>query len=419
MKSTTLLRAVSPLLSAAFLLGAAPGLTAQGAPKVLGELAGMTAYEFEGVEGIWLMTPDQETIINGMVYDLSGDTPVVNFGTADPSDVPEFLRRPEPAHESETAKNHPEPTSPEDFISHTLAEAQAGLEGVAEERQRELLVDLVSRMDQAKTPEEFRLTILEWQAEIQGDEEALKAARQALEEIRAQEESALSVPKDVPDRADVDALAERISKAIPGTVTEPAPRAMEGAMVSYEAAPALEEADSMSDKEADGRLLIDQMRHEGFWFAVGAAGAPTVYAVIDPTCPYCARAIKNLKPEIDNGDLQLRVLLAPVISRAAPPKIAGILTSEDPVEAFLTHEIEYAERGASSIDRVDFGEMPLAMQEGVKANYDIVFEHGLPGVPFFGYETPNGMKFLSGVPQPGHFRDALPDRYTGTSPSNP
>lgn len=267
----------------------------------------MTAYEFEGVEGIWLMTPDQETIINGMVYDLSGDTPVVNFGTADPSDVPEFLRRPEPAHESETAKNHPEPTSPEDFISHTLAEAQAGLEGVAEERQRELLVDLVSRMDQAKTPEEFRLTILEWQAEIQGDEEALKAARQALEEIRAQEESALSVPKDVPDRADVDALAERISKAIPGTVTEPAPRAMEGAMVSHEAAPALEEADSMSDKEADGRLLIDQMRHE-------ASGSPSAQRAPRRSTPSSIRPARIARARSRTSSLRSTMAICSCVS---------------------------------------------------------------------------------------------------------
>lgn len=403
---------MSPLLSTAILAATAAYASAQGAPRVIGEVSGLTAYEFEDVDGVWLMTPDGDKIINGMVYDLSGETPVVNFGTANDAEIPEFLRRPaEPEPQAAAPAPTPMPPASGDIVSQALAGAEAGLAGVDDARKRELLVDLVSRMDSAKSPEEFQLLILEWQAEIQGDAEAAQSARDAIDGLDLGA-AAPGATGQAPDRAAVDALAQGIAEAIPQTVMPTSPNPLVGQLAVQD------EQAQASNEKPDDLYLLDLMRHDGFWFAVGEPQAPVVYAFIDPTCPYCARSIVNLKPELDNGSLQLRVLLAPAINKSAAPKIAAILTSQDPVEAFLTHELQYAERGSSSLRDVDFAELPPSMNEGIKANYDMILDNGLPGVPFFAYETLDGIKFLSGVPQPGQFSQALPDSYSGTTYTN-
>lgn len=403
---------ISPLLSTAILAASAAHVSAQGAPQVLGEVLGLTAYEFEGVDGVWLVTPDGEKIINGMVYDLSGDTPVVNFGTANDAEIPEFLRG-SPGTEPVAEAPAPISTPPvdEDIIGQALKGAEEGLAGVDDARKRELLVDLVARMDSANSPEEFQLLILEWQAEIQGDAQAAETAREAIDDLENTAAPAEETSQ-APAQSAADAMAQGIAEAIPQTIMPVTPNPLVGQLAEEQ-----EQAQAQGDKP-DDLYLLDQMRHEGFWFAVGETQAPVVYAFIDPTCPYCARAIVNLKPEIDNGSLQLRVLLAPAINQSAAPLIAAILTAEDPIAAFMTHEAEYAERGSSSLRDVDFGELPPAMNDGVKANYDMIVDNGLPGVPFFAYETLDGIKFLSGVPQPGQFSQALPDSYSGTTYTN-
>lgn len=412
---------LTPMLTTAIVAAGALSANAQNAPRVIGEISGMTAYLFDGVEGVWLVTPDGQKIINGMVYDLSGQEPEVNFGTAEQAEIPEFLQRQAPgepeAPEAEQSSADVDPATTEsasDFVGRALAEAEAGLAGVDNERKRELLIDLVSRMDRATSPEEFRLLILEWQADIQGDDRSASSARDAIDGLEgssAEPVSAEDLPP-VPDRAAIDGLAETIAGIAPQAMMPTSPNPLVDGVLSSR-----EEAAGDPDKP-DDLLMLDLMRHEGFWFAVGATEAPVVYAFIDPMCPYCARAIENLNPELQNGSLQLRVLLAPAISRAAPAKIAAILTSDDPVQAFLNHEIEYAQRGASSLRDVDFAELSPAMESGIRANYDMIHENGLPGVPFFAYETAEGIRFLSGVPQPGHFAEALPDAFAGTIYTN-
>lgn len=212
--------------------------------------------------------------------------------------------------------------------------------------------------------------------------------------------------------------------AIDHTAVDPAPH-QESGMTGHAAKHSPEthddpvalhdEAAADGEDHSDGQFLFDKMSQEGLWMAVGDAAAPVVYAFIDPMCPYCARTMVNLAPEIERGELQLRVLFAPVISKSSPGKIAAIMMSEDPANAFLSHELQYAERGASDLVSQDFNELAPELYAGIRKNYDMIFDLEIPGVPFFGYRTAEGIKFLSGVPQPGAFASALPDPSTSAT----
>ena len=54
-----------------------------------------------------------------------------------------------------------------------------------------------------------------------------------------------------------------------------------------------------SASSIDQSVALESIRKDAFWFSVGKRGAPTVYAVIDPDCPFCAKAMTNLKDEVE------------------------------------------------------------------------------------------------------------------------
>lgn len=400
-------------LSATVIAASASAVHAQQAASALdfqlkGSVEGMTAYEVSGSDGVWLMSPDGKTFINGMVYDLSGDAPVINFKEVSEDHLPEFLRQPKPRSQSAPVPIAQKPSVQEgNIIADVMNGAGAALVNVDDAKKHELVADLVARMDRAQSPEEFKLLILEWQAEIEGNAAAAAAAGKALKELSTEAPAEPPRPALQNNSATGGSAAVQVPPA-----AEPAPSPV--ATIAREEAPAAVEASA--SPQTDGEMLLQAMREDGFWFAIGETSAPVAYVFIDPMCPYCAKAIHNLKPKLDDGSLQLRVLLAPVLSRASYGKIASILTSQDPVGTFLEHELEYAQRGASGLPRANEDDIPAELAEGVRANYGMIFDNGLPGVPFFAYETSDGPKFLSGVPQPDHFSDALPDAYSGTAP---
>ncbi len=44
------------------------------------------------------------------------------------------------------------------------------------------------------------------------------------------------------------------------------------------------------------------------WVPFGKAGTPILYSFVDPQCPHCHEMMKNLKPYIDNGKAQVRII---------------------------------------------------------------------------------------------------------------
>ena len=268
-------------------------------------------------------------------------------------------------------------------VEAIMSEARTSLEGLTETEKRDLLIDLVQRIDQAKSPQEFQLSLIEWNERVQGRKLISDEQRAAL--------------------------------AAGGTPETPAPADMAPAVAApVDVAPVKQEVNAEPAKK-DGKTFLEEMRKEAFWFAVGDKAAPAVYAFIDPTCPYCAKAMANLQPDVEGGKIQLRVILAPLVSKQAPDAIAGILLSDDIGKTFWEHEQKKARFGSSDLKPQPFSDLPAGTNAALKTNFDMVVENELPGVPFFGWEGDEGPEFFSGVPEAGRFSDARVDPFNGTN----
>ncbi|WP_411840000.1 hypothetical protein [Paracoccus sp. ME4] len=433
------------MLLATTAFGAMPA-AAQGMPEGefvrLGEVAGLNVFKVEGQDGLWLISPDNKTVINGDYYDMSGPAPMVNYEPLDPSEqaappaaaglAPPTALAPgigmsQPAiaiPELDTpavaapAAPHASQVAGVEMIDGIFNRLEAQLTGVDATVRNDLLVNLVNRMESARSPEEFQLMLMEWQAMVAGNAEVQVQAREGLDAIASGSvpaepvSPASDLPEPLPAPRPVQNLPEVTSQDM-GSPLVPVPPSAAEPVGPATAAPAGPLDASISSAPAepqdDSVMLLSQIRSDGHWFSVGRIGAPTVYAIIDPTCLHCARAVANLAPEIEAGQLDMRVLLAPVVSKAAPGKIAAILLSDDPAQSFLDHEKGYAANGASSLADRDFAELSPEMNEAIRINREIVIENGLPGVPFFAYVTAEGIKFSSGVPDAGKFSGAEPD----------
>ena len=91
-----------------------------------------------------------------------------------------------------------------------------------------------------------------------------------------------------------------------------------------------------SFQSASERLFADTQQAN--WVPLGKAGAPAVYAVIDPQCGHCHALIRDLqdKGHLANGDIQLRLI--PVgMSHESKAQAAFLIAAPDPQTRFLKH----------------------------------------------------------------------------------
>ena len=162
------------------------------------------------------------------------------------------------------------------------------------------------------------------------------------------------------------------------------------------------------DQMGEIPIDTDLLRDDSFWFGVGAQDGPVAYAFIDPTCPFCARAMKALESVVEQGELGLRIIFTPILSESSGPTVAGILASNDPAEAFWRHSISYADFGNSDIRMQDPDQLPADFRQALGANVETMIGMGFGGVPTFVFDTPQGVQSFEGVPEPHVFRDAQP-----------
>lgn len=357
-----------------------PPAMLEGIPGVTyeGKIGGMDAWSREGDDTLWLQTADGAHVVAGVLFNKRG----VDLGAAirgqDGVKIEDILgegpsveSRTETASTDQPATEPPRLSPSADALMASIGgdgaegaasaylDAQDALSALPQEARTQALISLVQSIDAATTQEEFNRAVADWQQLV------------------------------------ADLVLENTGATV--------------------ALPAGTSAVSAEDREvvvasSEDRFL-DDLASRTFWFSIGSVGAPTVYAVIDPTCPYCARAMNNMKADVESGNIELRIILAPLISERAPDVIAGILTQEDPVTAFWEHELDFA-AGGRGVDPVSFANLPEDYQGAIRTNYEMAVESDLPGVPYFIYENQSGEQRFSGVPQAGQFGDALalPDR---------
>ena len=145
--------------------------------------------------------------------------------------------------------------------------------------------------------------------------------------------------------------------------------------------------------------LVQQAHDFSAWFPVGdpKADAPTFFLLADPTCPHCAWSIDSMKPLIQNGDIDLRIILAPILSEAAFNISAAILQSDDVGAVFLKNEYAATSSvggqkvAALASDRIDDQTADI-----LRRNVLWMRQNGIKGVPFFIYKTQEGGQFAFG-----------------------
>lgn len=131
------------------------------------------------------------------------------------------------------------------------------------------------------------------------------------------------------------------------------------------------------------------------WVAEGADDAPrTVYIFSDPNCPYCHVFWKRAQPWVDAGKVQLRHITVGVIGQSSPNKVAAILTADDPEQAFLKNQNQFADGGISPLETI-----PAEISAQLMANQQLMAQLGIRGTPGIVYRNSEGRVQVSpGVP---------------------
>ncbi len=146
--------------------------------------------------------------------------------------------------------------------------------------------------------------------------------------------------------------------------------------------------------------------NESFWIRLGDGQAPGLYMLADPACPYSARALETLAPDISAGRLHVRLALAPVLSPLSRDLAALIMLDPDPAQAAWSMLLGAA-RGAGLP-----AAQGLADQLGelgdtlIEANLDWMRQRGLSAVPHFVWSADGQWSERTGVQDPGIFAGA-------------
>ena len=289
--------------------------------------------------------------------------------------------------------------------------AEDALAGFSLEERRELLLELVNDLRATSTQQGFLDGVAAWRSRI----DDMRASK-GLPRLYSADGRGVILPESVDDPS---ATTPPVAVSDPSAVLAPSPitvTPLPPAAEAVESSPAADvtPAASGSAEPSLEQTLLEDVRRNAMWFSVGANDVPAVYAFIDPTCSYSARAISALSEQVGSGQIQLRVVLAPVLSQRSAGLIAAILMSEKPPLAFFDHEVALAERGRSDLEPKAFSTLPAPVQAGIQRNFEMIRDYKIPGVPFFVYETAEGARVVSGAEEGISFPGALVDPYTGT-----
>ena len=422
-----------------------------------GRVSDMDMYVMEGFKAIWFVAPDGKSAIAGTIFSSIGrDISAAHTGR-DPIRIFEINPGPvsEPVVESDTGISLLNPDvfskpdnsgmiSPE-LENQTRNGASTGITSIMSDQGIMQITENINRInpDIPKAPSAMEVPpIIETPRMDSADSLALQAEA-ALEAMPVETRNALlrelaemingvkteeqftAVTSDWTNMV-ASKFHEGISVSGVDPVVEPVPDFAE--VIPLQLAPSGSALQSTRQVVADveepslADQLLDDIRYDGFWFGIGYPDIPVVYAFMDPACPYCAKAIMNIGDEMEQGKIQLRVVPVPVISTESPGLIASIMADDHPPEAFMEHEYAHAtgrpclENGRPCLESRDWSSLPGWMQTEILGNIDIMEKYEITGVPYFVFNTKDGVRIVPGVPEASDFATALPDPYKGFVP---
>ncbi len=122
------------------------------------------------------------------------------------------------------------------------------------------------------------------------------------------------------------------------------------------------------------------------WVPIGAAGTPMFYSFIDPQCPHCHAMMQDLKPYIDAGKVQVRMI--PVGFREETRAQAAFLMATPSPETVWWRHMD----GSSPIPASQ-----EISQQGVQRNLSIMQSWKLSVTPLIIYRAKDGkVKIIRG-----------------------
>lgn len=344
----------------------------------VGDVAGHPAFEITGTSMLWLHLPDG-LVMGGFLFDDVGLDRGAELIGVEPMDVYSTLGLHPPAAIAEAGSG--EADNPRLGEDEAMRRAIGAIAELPDAEKRQQLLGLLLAMNEARTPEDFAKGVAAWGS-------------------AATQQGAVSVPELSPITP--ESYPPEPLEAMPEIGTLDMHSGMKRDLDDTAKAEAADRDEGADDRSAELLAALE----EGFWISIGHASAPAVYMVLDPACPYCAKAVANLKDDIEDGRIELRVLMAPLISQRSIDLIAGIMQADNPAEALWNHELEYARNGASTLAPGAFSELERPVIDALLANRALAEQYQLPGVPFFAWRQAGGVSLLSGVPEAGHFNSA-------------
>jgi len=448
LKRRLLISAVPALLglSGAAIAQDRPGFLAEFPVNHIGTFNGFDAWKVENQTGenVWFSIPGSNMIVTGYAFDLDGNDLTAEMQGVSPVDAWKTAGLERGAAEEnviwsgiEGIVSPAELGAAQGLHQDVMQQTDQVLSNIPDERKREVISDLVASMNAAETPAQFQLALVDWTERTSGKPAMTGEQRKALEALAAlsPEEFAAAHPSIDEQVKELDPAVptasvvqtpeqedEGASKAMPPPET-PLMKFREGAAAVIDPAvtageipspqPAVAyagevpEVSPASSEPGDGagEAFFKQIEADSYWFSIGKADAKIVYMFADPMCPYCGKAINTLKADVEAGKLQLRIIMAPLVSQRSPTAIAGILLSENPAQAYWEHSLDFGSRGSSKLAHSDFSNLPDDVNARVKTNWDMFKENQIPAVPFFAWQGNKGYMFKAGVPVDGYFDD--------------
>ena len=146
--------------------------------------------------------------------------------------------------------------------------------------------------------------------------------------------------------------------------------------------------------QAGMNAIFNQADQERIWFSAATPkeGAPVVYMLADPECPHCQWTIDKMRSQIVSGEIDLRIIFAPITGVAGFNTSLSILHSEDIPNTFMEHMTSNT-RGTAAVAQIDVNGADRAVVQGIVDNINWMRTNRMPGVPFFLYQTEDGARF--------------------------
>ncbi len=147
------------------------------------------------------------------------------------------------------------------------------------------------------------------------------------------------------------------------------------------------------DKRYEFKTPSEQLYYDienSNWVPIGQAGTPVFYSFIDPQCPHCHEMMKEIRPYVEAGQVQVRMI--PVgIKDTARAQAAFLLATPGPEEVWWEH-----------LDG-NTNALPVKMElnrQGVERNLGIMQSWKLSATPLIVYRgVDQKVKIIRGKPK--------------------